>query len=76
MKKVLTIISVISVVCFIVLGMVFLLIQAFAVLTLNGALATSLGTLKNWAVQVSVISGVLCMALYYINQRGKKIKEE
>ena len=74
--KAITLIAAISLICFIAMGMVLVIIQLFSVLTLNGALAASLGTLKSLAIAISVVLGVLSLILSYINRRSNmKIKE-
>lgn len=73
LTKMPAVLAAITLTCFIILGMALVLIQLFAVLTLNGALAASLGSLKSLAIIISVILGLLSMILSYINKRpGEK----
>ena len=56
--------------CFIVLGMILVLVQLFSIFTLNGKLAASLNSLKSFAIMISVILGLLSLVLSYINKRS------
>ena len=69
LTKMLAVLAAITLTCFIILGMALVLIQLFAVLTLNGTLAASLGSLKSLAIIISVILGLLSMILGYIDKR-------
>lgn len=63
--KILKIASVFSLAAFILLGILAVLIQMFGIITLNGALAASVETVKNLSILFSGAVGVGSFVLSY-----------
>ena len=66
--KVLKVISVFSLAAFILLGVLAVLIQAVGIVTLNGALAASVGTVKNLSIAFAGAVGVGSFILSYFKK--------
>lgn len=64
-KKALQLAAVLSLAVFFILGILIVLVQAFGILTLNGALMSSTGTLKYASITASAVLGVCCFILSY-----------
>ena len=66
--KILQLVATLSLAVFILLGILIVLIQAFSIITLNGALAASIGTIENVSITAAGILGVSSFLLSYMNK--------
>lgn len=71
--KILQLVATLSLAVFILLGILIVLIKAFGIITLNGALAASIGTIKNMSITSAGILGVSSFLLSYMKkERSEK----